>query len=128
MVHGYERAVTGDYHDDNWLTAVVEIKAGAFNGKFGATFLTAELIDFRDQLTQVYDTLKGEAVFSTLEEQLSICVTGNGRGDLEARGAALDQPGIGNKLEFHFSSDQTHLVKTLGELNETIAKFPVRSA
>ena len=125
-VCNYERSVTGDYYDDNWLSVRVKVSAGAFSGKFDAAFLTGDFVDFREQLVSLYDSLKGEANFATLEEQLSIRVVGNGRGGLSISGEAIDQPGVGNKLIFEFALDQTSLVSLLGELNEIISLFPVR--
>lgn len=127
-VRNYERAVTGEYYDDNWLSVVVEVSAGAFSGKFDAAFLTQDFVGFRDQLSVLYDSLKGEANFTTLEDQLSIRVAGNGRGGLTVTGEALDQPGNGNKLVFEFALDQTSLVPVLRELNEIVSLFPVRGA
>ncbi len=126
-VQGYERPTSGEYFDDNWLIVNVEVCAGAFRGKFSATFLTHEFVDFREQLQELYDSLNGEAVFSTLEEQLSIHISGNGLGGIVLRGRASDQAGIGNKLEFEFNLDQTYLVPALRDLNELICLFPVRS-
>jgi hypothetical protein len=91
-VRGYERAPTGEYYDDNWFTVVVEVSAGAFSERFDAAFLTQDFVSFRDQLRGLYDSLKGEANFTTLEDQLSIRVAGNGRGGLVVAGEALDQP------------------------------------
>ena len=127
-VRGYERAPTGEYYDDNWLTVVVEVSAGAFSGKFDAAFLTQDFVSFRDQLRGLYDSLKGEANFTTLEDQLSIRVSGNGRGGLVVAGEALDQPGVESKLLFEFALDQTSLLPALRELNEIVFLFPVRGA
>lgn len=127
-VRNYERAATGDYHDDNWLSVRVEVSAGAFSGKFDAAFLTVDFVGFREQLGALYDSLKGEANFATLEEQLSIRVVGNGRGGLTVTGEALDQPGIGNKLAFAFAFDQTSLAPVLRELDEITSSFPIRGA
>ena len=49
-VSGYERQPSSDYHDDNWLTVEVSLAVGGFRGRFQASFLTAELTEFRDQL------------------------------------------------------------------------------
>jgi hypothetical protein len=127
-VHGYERALTGDYHDDNWLTVAVQINAGAFSGKFDAAFLTNDFVSFLAQLRGLYDSLKGEANFSTLEEQLSVRVTGNGHGSIVVEGEAIDQPGIGNKLVFKLAMDQTNLLPALSELDEIVSRFPIRGA
>jgi hypothetical protein len=127
IVLGYERPPSGEYYDDNWLNVQVCVSAGGFTGRFGASFQTAELIDFRNQLSSLYDTLKGEANFETMETQLALVVKGDGRGGMSLKGVASDQSGIGNCLEFNFDLDQTHVGKALRELNQVVEQFPVRA-
>ena len=124
-VSGYERQPSGNYDDDNWLNVEVSVAAGGFRGKFEASFVTTELIGFRDEIATLYRNLSGEAKLVTLETQLSLTLTGNGRGGIALRGEAWDQPGIGNRLEFKLNLDQTYLAKTLEELNAVVERFPV---
>lgn len=79
-IAGYERTPTGDYYDDNWLTADISVHCGAFQGRFAAALLTHELQTFHDQLAALYQSLSGNAAFNTLEGQLALSVTGDGRG------------------------------------------------
>lgn len=127
-VRNYERGVSGEYYDDNWVAVEVSVSAGAFSGQFNAAFLTKDFVQFHAALQSLYETLKGEAVFSTLEEQLSLKVVGNGRGHIEVEGVALDQAGVGNELRFRFELDQTYLLETIRGLNEVITAFPIRRA
>ena len=53
VVQGYERAATGEFSDNNWLSVVVSIHCGAFRGKFSAAFLTSELDSFHEQLSSL---------------------------------------------------------------------------
>src|SRR6266404_3495219 len=126
-IFSYERQqLSGDYHDDNWLAVEVSLAVGGFHGRFRASFLTAELMGFRDQIAALYKSLKGEAKLVTMETQLCLSLTGNGRGGISLKGEAWDQPGIGNRLEFGLELDQTHLATTLQELNAAIERFPTR--
>lgn len=127
-VQGYERAAIGEFYDDNWLNVVVEINSGAFRGRFFASFQVFEFSDFYDQLQLLYDTLKGKAIFSTLEGQLEISITCNALGNLEVSGFAMDEAGIGNQLNFQFQLDQAYLPKILGELATIVNLFPIRNA
>lgn len=127
-VYGYERAIAGEYFDDNWVTVEVSVSAGAFSGRYQAAFLTEDFVRFQSSLQPLFETLTGEAEFTTLEEQLTLKVAAVSRGNIEVNGIALDQAGIGNKLQFHFEFDQTHLAETLRDLNGIIASFPIRSA
>jgi len=127
-VQSYERGITGDYHDDNWLNVIVNIKSGGFSGGFSASFLTEDFSSFHEEVSALYETLNGSAIFSTMEEQLSLSLVGNGRGGVELTGIAFDETGVGNQLKFSFSIDQTHLRSLLQGLNEIKTAFPVRSA
>jgi hypothetical protein len=126
-VENYERAATGDYHDDNWLKVSVTVSVGAFDGTFPATFLTEEFVAFRNELKKMYESLHGNAKFTTLEDQLSLELSGNGRGQILLKGYALDRAGDGNRIEFRLEIDQTHVARTLRELDAIVEKFPVRA-
>ena len=126
-VLGYERPAAGDFSDDNWLRVKVAIHCGAFQGEFLATFLTSDFESFREQLSSLYETLKGEAEFQTIEEQLSFSITGNGMGHMLLRGSALDQAGIGNRLAFTLNLDQSQLYSSLQSLGAIISAYPVRT-
>jgi hypothetical protein len=126
-VLGYERAASGDYHDDNWLSAQVSVSCGAFRGMFPAAFLTAELESFRDQLAQLYEALSGSARFETLEGQLQLEITGDGLGHIHISGEAQDQAGIGNRLVFKIGIDQTQLQASVQSLASAMSSFPVRT-
>ena len=126
-INGYERAVTGEYFDDNWLSAQVVIRAGGFNGKFSAAFITSELVAFYEQMLALHTSLKGNAVFQTLEQQLSLTLVGDGLGRIRLAGLAEDQPGIGNRLSFGFEFDQTQLQVSVRALEQVLSKFPVRA-
>jgi hypothetical protein len=127
VVHGYERQAMGDYYDDNWLTVNVSIQAGSFQGRFQTAFLTAELEAFRDELRRLLETLKGEAVFHTLEEQLTLTLQGDGLGHIQVHGKAIDQAGIGNCLEFGIAIEQTQLQASLRALEAVVKEYPVRT-
>ena len=123
----YERPASGEYHDDNWVVANVSLSVGGFQGRFGATFLTEELVRFRDEVSTLYSSLSANARFNTLEEQLTLSLTGNGRGSVALNGIAIDRAGDGNRFEFRLSLDQTYLAESLRGLNEIIASYPVRA-
>ncbi|RYF29258.1 MAG: hypothetical protein EOO23_07000 [Comamonadaceae bacterium] len=126
QVHGYERVPVGEYHDDNWLRVSVSIQAGAFSGTFDCTFLAPELSEFRDSLQVLHETLTGVARFKTIEDQVSLELTGDGRGHIVLKGLALDVPGIGNRLQFRLDLDPGHLTLALRGLDEIVGAFPTR--
>ncbi|MES2353110.1 MAG: hypothetical protein V4568_01710 [Pseudomonadota bacterium] len=128
QVVGYKRNPVGEYFDDNWLRVRVLVVSGAFSGKYDAAFLTEELVSFHNQLIELYRSLNGIAKFSTMEEQLSLLLHGNGRGEILLKGTAIDIPGTGNRLVFELTLDQTQLQKTLAELSLVTESFPVRAS
>jgi hypothetical protein len=125
-VHGYERAPVGEYYDDNWVRASVAVAVGAFSGEFDAAFLTSDFVRFREGLAVLNETLVGKASFTTLDDQLSLELTGNGRGGIRFKGVAVDAPGIGNRLEFALDLDQSYLPGILGGLDEILKEVPPR--
>ena len=127
-VASYERREpAGEYWDDNWVAVEVVVLVGRFRAKYSASFMTAELLAFRDKLRNLYESLSGTVQFTTLEEQLSLALVGDGRGHIEVSGVAIDAPGIGNRLEFKLSLDQSQLASTLKGLDDVVSAFPVRA-
>ena len=125
---GYEREPTGEYHDDNWVRGNVFISVGGFKGNYGAGFLTDEFSRFLEELQHLYKTLKGTAEFNTIEDQLYIQASGDGKGHISIKGVAADDTGIGNRLNFNFEIDQTDLSSTIGQLKMVAKYYPVRIA
>lgn len=126
-IHGYERQMTGEWHDDNWISVKVTIRAGAFCGAFVASFITDELRVFREQLMCLYTSCVGQAVFDTLEGQLHLKLEGEPLGRVRLEGRASDQPGSGNKLNFVIDVDQSHLKSAIGDIDEALEMYPVRA-
>ena len=127
QVNGYERAPVGEYFDDNWVRVVVVVAVGRFAGEYEATFLTSDFVGFRKELQALHHSLDGKASFSTMEEQLSLELVGNGRGGIELKGLAADVPGSDNRLEFVLQLDQSHLPNVLAGLDEILNEFPPRA-
>ncbi len=128
VVLDYERAPLGEVFDDNWLVARVELSVGAFSGEFALSLTPQDFETFFAQLEQLYETLTGYAKFQTIEEQVEVSLSGDGKGGVEVVGFALDRAGIGNRLEFSFSIDQTFIPPMLSQLREIITEFPTRGA
>jgi len=126
-VLSYERPVTGEHYDDNWLVVAISVLAGGFSGRARASILTGELVRFAEQLHPLCESLKGTAEFATLEGQLSLKLVGDGRGHIQLSGEVSDRPSLGNMLSFSFEFDQTLLRRSIHELDCVIRTFPVRN-
>ncbi len=123
-----ERAGESDYWDGNWLETIVEVRAGAWAGKFPAHLRSDEFQAFRQEVARLYDRLEGTAEFSPIEPWLMVRLVGNGRGGIAVEGEACDKIGTGNTLQFRGEIDQTYLPQLLKELDEVLRTFPVVGA
>ena len=123
----YERPLTGEYWDDNWLTVEIQVLAGGVRGKVTAAILAGEFERFLSDLRPLYETLSGSVVLKTMEGQLNLHLVGDGKGHIELNGEILDQPGIGNRLNFTLQFDQSQLATSIRQLEKVMAQFPVRS-
>ncbi len=124
----YERALTGEYWDDNWLTVEIRVRAGGFRGKAAATILTSELEKFLSELRPLCEKLTGQAKYETMEGQLNLLLAGDGKGHIDLCGEVADQAGIGNRLHFTLQFDQSQLGMSIRELERVVSQFPVRSS
>jgi len=84
-------------------------------------------VAFLTQLRPLHQSLSGTAEFTTLEEQLHLRLSGDGKGHIELVGEISDQPGIGNRLHFALHFDQSQLGTSIHELEKVTAEFPVRA-
>ena len=126
-VINYERSASGEHYDDNWLSCEVQVRAGAFHGKYTANFLTFELTKLLEKLDRLYRDLKGSVVFEAMESQLELKFSCDNLGHIHVSGIAMDQVGIGHALHFSFNFDQTYLAKALEQLRQVVQEFPVRT-
>ena len=126
-VLSYARPVTGEFYDDNWLLCEVSVRAGAFRGKFQANFLTSELEELRQGLSTLHRELRGGYTFEPMERQLVLRASCDHLGHIHIAGQAMDEAGIGHRLTFSLSVDQTYLSTTLSELLGVVQAFPVRA-
>ncbi|WP_243295296.1 WapI family immunity protein [Geothrix mesophila] len=128
VVLDYERAPIGEAFDDNWLVARIEISVGSFTGTFPLCLTPQDFESFISPMEQLYKSLTGQAKFETIEGQIEVSLTGDGRGGIEVAGHALDRAGIGNRLEFGFTIDQTYFPPMLRQLRDIVTEFPTRGA
>jgi hypothetical protein len=122
------RSDAEDYSDGNWLQCVVQLAVGGFIGSFPANLRIDELATFATEVRRLYEDLRGTARFDSTEEQLDIVLQGDARGHIRCSGKARDDAGTGNLLTFAIDLDQTHLFGTMVQLEELLARFPVRGS
>lgn len=117
-----------DYWDGNWLTCEVEVAVGGFTGGVQAELRAEDFFKFHRQLRQLHKSLTGQAKFATMEGWLDVDLKGDGNGHVTVEGEVLDQPGIGNRLNFKLEMDQTYLPTALAGLESIMSAFPVVGA
>jgi hypothetical protein len=111
--------------DANWLSCRIEARLRGFRARFDAFLMTSDFPPFRDALRRLWEDLRGEAVFETLEKQVLLRVRGDGLGHMTVSGQLEDIAGMGNRLSFALELDQTHIAATLRDLDDLLERFPV---
>jgi hypothetical protein len=117
-----------DPDDGNWVSATIEIVAGAFRARIDAMLRVDDFVRFRDEVRLLNEDLSGTATFDTMEGWLRIEVQGDGRGHLRAGCEAVDSPGTGNRLAFAIALDQTDLPAIVRDLDAVCQEAPVVGA
>lgn len=104
------------------------VRIGGFRAEFAAQLRAEEFSSFRSGVAALHESLRGNAQFATMEEQLLLDVSGDGRGHIRLQGRARDRAGSSNALSFEIDFDQTYLAATLRQLNALVREFPVRGS
>ena len=114
-----------DYWDANWIACEIEIAVGGFRGVFRADLRSEEFLAFSRTMDDLAVALDSVATFSTMEQQLSLLLAGDGRGRVRVEGSASDNAGSGNRLHFSFEIDQTYLSQIQRYLDVILTAYPV---
>jgi hypothetical protein len=96
---------------EGWTYADAEIRCGPWQGRIRVSFYSGELIAFADEIRTLYRQLGGKATLRPIEPHLTLTLTGDGRGGIEVDGTAEGTFGMDTQLCFHFSIDQTFLLR-----------------
>lgn len=112
--------------DRNWVKTKVTVKGGKFSGHYSGDFMTVDFEKFKQELSRLYDNLKGIANFNDLEGYLELKITGDGIGHFEVDVKACDQPGINaSVLTFTMGFDQTEIKNLVIQLDRITKQFPI---
>jgi len=112
--------------DKNWVKTQVTVKGGKFSGQYMGEFMTIDFENFKQELSRLYNNLKGTASFSDVEGYLEIKIDGDGIGHFEVQVKACDQPGInGCELTYSMAFDQTELKELVSQLDRITKQFPI---
>jgi hypothetical protein len=117
-----------DDRDGNWIDCELQIVAGCFRGGFRADLRSEEFHTFLEEVEGLSRTRDGTASFTTMEGQIALSLTGDGKGHVRVTGEAIDAVAVGNRLQFVFDIDQAQLPPISESLGHLLAAFPVTGA
>ena len=103
----------------------MRITVAGIRAAIRASLRSDEFLTFHDELKPLYESLRGKATFSSMEEWLHLEIVGDGRGHFSAACKASDWKAAGNKLDFSLAFDQTQLPDMISGLEAILAEFPV---
>jgi len=112
--------------DKNWIKTKLTIKGGKFSGQYFGEIMTVDFEKFKQELSKLYDNLKGIVNFKDLEGYLDLRIVGDGIGHFEVNVDACDQPGIlGSNLNFKMAFDQTEIKELVNQLDRITKLYPI---
>jgi hypothetical protein len=113
--------------DRSWVKTKVTVKAGIFSGQFEAEFQLTDFERLKQQLKELDNDFKANAIFDSLEQQLVLKIKGDGLGHFELYCKATPDPSVRQILTFSLSFDQTYLKEYIRQLEEIAKAFPFSS-
>ena len=125
-VLGYENEAASNDSDANWLSCIVEVRAGPFAGRFQAAVTTGDFAAFEEQLNGLLRNSMDKARFETDEDCIRFEITTNSRGAVKISGTAKSLNTDAATLSFTLQSDQSALVGVMAAVRSTIDSFPAR--
>jgi hypothetical protein len=124
-VLGLSHPDSTDFWDGNWLRTSVVAHVGGFTGSYATDLRADEFRKFCEELRQLYQTLRGDATFETLEGQVVLVFSGDGLGHVAVKAELMDRAGTANLLRCAFDIDQTYLPAIIESLRTLDATWPV---
>jgi hypothetical protein len=111
----------GKIDEDGWFVAEVDIVVGGFRGHTAVYFEISDIIRFHKSLIPLYDSLSGTAILNPIEQQLTLNISGAGRGKMDVTGELFAYANYGSRLQFEFTIDQTYLPRAVRAIGEFLA-------
>jgi len=99
---------------ENWLSGILEVRAGAWSGCCRVTFQQGELRQLAKELEKLYSSLVGPLQFTPMEPYLEMKFSGNGKGSFEVEGTARESLSDDTHLSFRLDLDQTEFRPSFG--------------
>jgi len=129
-VLNYERPNSTEGSDANWIVCRCSVAVWEFSCEVSLSLMTDDFVRFLADLDEALRSLKGTAVFATLESGLKLEIKFKAAGHADVFGTVRSQLSVvpsRTKLHFSFETDQSFLSHTVEELRTVIQEFPVRN-
>jgi hypothetical protein len=117
-----------DYWDSNWLMVRARMEArGASVDSGGPILMTIDIKQFRDQLSAMVDTLKGEATLTGLEPGINVVLTMQNLGRVEGI-IEITPDHLNQHHSFTVEADQSYLPALVLSCDAILDRFPISNA
>jgi len=113
-----------DFTEGNWIDCELQIAAGGFRGSFRVDLRSEEFESFTDEMEALRRAPDGTATFSSLDRQIALSLTADAAGHVRVSGEAVDAAD-GNRLQFSFAIDPSHVAPICQSLHDLLTAFPV---
>ena len=108
-----------DFDGGYGVRGCINLKANSYQVLNGGLWLsTGALYRFFKQLKPCYNKLSGEAIFTTVEQDLKLKADFKKNGHVIINGIYKERPDIDNILHFEINSDQTQVLEALKDLKK----------
>lgn len=112
--------------DRDAIDATVDVKAGAFEGKFATTVWSHELACLRMLLEELGKRvgLSAEAAFRFREATIRLAFKLDKLGHLDIQVTTCEDPASDVRLDFSIAADQTYLPFWIDSIDAALREFP----
>jgi hypothetical protein len=94
---------------EGWSRATIEVHCDGWAGSVKGNFRRGELAGFAEEVRRLERKLSGIARLKPLEPNITLTLTGDGKGHITVEGVAQNDFANGTQLTFRFTIDQTYL-------------------
>ena len=118
--------IVGKEESEGWLESVVDFNDNGFSAHFQISLMLNDIYAFYNQLVPFTDNLGGQAVFSTIEDNVNLIFSTDGLGHVKIDGVLRHTYDPDLKVLFVINTDQTFLLSLLTECNQILKLYQPR--
>jgi len=108
----------GGRDHEGWSRAEIEVHCGGWTGSMNGSFSKGELAHFAQEVRRLHRDLLGTARLHPIEPNLTLTLTGDGKGHIAVDGIARNDFATGTQLTFRLTIDQTYLEAIADSLSD----------